>query len=327
MKASRTIAVMFAVLAGLAITSALCACGPEAKPNLDPEGHKTEPAGPFVSFIKIEATPSSFSATVTATLSKDTVLTDCKIVIEGVGEYPAVKDGLALSATIDNLDYETTYTAKAVAKKGGKEMYSSSVSFKTTKHPFNEVFWSYALNNYDMDKDGKLSRKEASAVTEIQAPAEGFTSVYGMEFFQNLKLIHFGLNSISEIDLSKNQNLTWIELNENPLKSLDISKNAKLMHVSAGGCGLTSLDVSKNTALKELHLQVNSIKSIDVSKLTGLSSFYISANDLSELDLSNNLSLTELHCHQNPNLKVLYLKQGQSIPNISKDSWTEIRYK
>lgn len=327
MNFSRTIAVVSSVLAGLALAVALCACGPEAKPNLDPEGHKTEPAGPPVSFAKIEATPSSFSVTVVATLNKDTVLTDCKFIIDGVGEYPAVKEGLALSATIEKLDYETTYSAKAVAKKGGKEMYSSSVSFKTAKHPFNEVFWSYALNNYDMDKDGKLSRKEASAVTEILAPAEGFTSVYGMEFFQNLKSINFGVNSISEIDLSKNQNLTWIELNENPLKSLDISKNAKLMHVSAGGCGLTSLDVSKNTALKELHLQVNSIKSIDVSKLTGLSSFYISANDLSELDLSNNLSLTELHCHQNPNLKVLYLKQGQTIPNMSKDSWTEIRYK
>ena len=111
------------------------------------------------------------------------------------------------------------------------------------------------------------------------------------------------------------------------MSKLYFSKNTKLMHVSAGGCGLTGLDVSKNTALKELHLQVNNIKSIDVSKLVALASFYISANDLTELDLSNNLSLTELHCHQNPNLKIVYLKQGQTIPNMSKDSWTEIRYK
>ena len=314
------------IVAAFAVAAALCACGPDAKPDLDPERHGSGKEKAPVSIAEVSVDAQSLSAAVVAKLSKDTILADCKFVIDGVGEFAAEKSGASFSAILEGLDYETQYTVKASAKASGRQL-SSSAAFKTGKHTFNEGFWSCMLELCDSDKDGKISRKEAASVSSAYLIDLGLVSVYGLEFFQNLTDLNCGVNSITEIDISKNQRLMRLEVNENPLKGLDISKNPALTYVSAGGCGLDKIDVSKNTALRHLALQVNSLKSIDVSKLTHLQLLYVSANDLTELDLSNNLDLKEVHTHQNPDLKVVYLKTGQEIASFSKDPWTEIRYK
>lgn len=309
----------------LSLLLLLSGCGPEAKPNMDPEG-KNHKDKEVAQIVEISATPESFSASLTAKLNKDTVLSGCKFIIDGVGEISASKAVAAFSATAEELDYETSYQVKAVALKGEKEI-SSTCSFKTQKHPFNEDFWSLMLKVADKDKDGKISRKEALAVNEISLVAEGLTSVYGLEFFPNVSYIHLASNALTEIDLTKNTNLSWLEVNGQPLKRLDISKNLRLSHLSAGGNSLESLDVSANVALKSLYVQDNRLSSIDVSKLTGLQILHVGINNLTELDLSNNLQLTEVNTNLNPNLKVVWLKTGQTITDFAHDSWTEIRYK
>ena len=316
----RKIAVVFSLLSSLAT-----ACGPEAKPNLDPD-KKGHDGKEVAQIVEISASPESFSASLSAKLNKDTVLSGCRFIIDGVGEIPASKTGMAFSATAEELDYETSYQVKAVALKGGKEI-SSTGSFKTLKHPFNDAFWNLMLKTADKDKDGKISRKEALDVTEIALVSEGLTSVYGLEFFSNVSYVHLANNSLTDIDLTKNTNLTWIELNGQPLKRLDISRNLRLGHLSAGGNSLESLDVSANVALKSLYVQDNRLSSIDVSKLTGLQILHVGINNLTELDLSNNLQLAEVNTNYNPNLKVIWLKTGQSITDFAHDSWTEIRYK
>lgn len=312
----REIAVVFAL-----VCLFVSACGPEAKPNLSPEGKKE-----IAQIVEVSAIPESFSASLTAMLNKDTVLSGCKFVIDGVGEIPASKVGAALSATAEELDYETSYQVKAVALKGGKEI-SSTGSFKTLKHSFNEAFWNLMLKTADNDKDGKISRKEALAVNEIALVSEGLTSVYGLEYFSNVSYVHLASNSLTEIDLTKNTNLTWLEVNGQSLKRLDLSKNLRLSHLSAGGNSLESLDVSANVALQSLYVQDNRLSTIDVSKLSGLKILHVGINNLTELDISNNLQLTEVNTNYNPNLKVIWLKTGQTITNFTHDSWTEIRYK
>lgn len=309
----------------LSLLLLLSGCGPEAKPNLDPDG-KNKDGKEVAQIVEISANPESFSASLTAKLNKDTVLSGCKFIIDGVVEIPASKAMAAFSATAEELDYETSYQVKAVALKGEKEI-SSTGSFKTQKHPFNEAFWSLMLKVADKDKDGKISRKEALAVNEIALVAEGLTSVYGLEFFPNVSYIHLASNALTEIDLTKNTNLSWLEVNGQPLKRLDISKNLRLSHLSAGDNSLESLDVSANVALKSLYVQDNRLSSIDVSKLSGLQILHVGINNLTELDLSNNLQLREVNTNYNPNLKVIWLKTGQTITDFAHDSWTEIRYK
>lgn len=275
--------------------------------------------------------------------------TDCRTDIYSIGKIisllPLRMAKVANKATRENKDerYSSSEELRQAIVQSGKGIrliiiialvllsalaaYTVINHISIGKHHFSNEMWSYVIKHFDTDKNGKLSRKEAAAVTEMAPTREGFTSVKGLEVFKNLRKINLAINSLEEFDFSKNKNLVWLELNENPLKKLDISNNPKLIHLSAGGCYLKSIDVSKNLALRDLHLQDNQLTQLDVSMLPMLRSLYVSLNELEELDLSNNPYVIELHCHLNPKLKVVYVKKGHGIASLQKDDHTEIRYK
>lgn len=275
--------------------------------------------------------------------------TDCRSDIFSLGKIisllPLKLSAIVEKATKDNKEerYASDEEVKQAVLKSGRSVIwpiiagfvllvilaivtVKSLSYIGEKN-FSKDFYSFLLKNFDKDKNGKLSKKEVASVTEMTAVREGFTSVRGLERFKNMRKCNLAINSLENIDISKNQNLVWLELNENPLKSLDISKNPNLIHLSAGGCYLKSLDVSKNLALRDLHLQDNQLTEIDVSMLPMLRSLYVSLNELEELDLSNNPYVNELHCQLNPRLKVVYVKKGHDIAMLQKDGHTIIKYK
>ena len=153
-------------------------------------------------------------------------------------------------------------------------------------------------------------------------------------------------NQLTSLDVSANVALTYLDCGNNQLTSLDVLKNTALKYLYCGNNQLTSLDVSANTALIYLYCYYNQLTSLDVSNNTALSTLLCSNNQLTSLDVSANTALTYLICYYNQLtsldvskntalswlrcspmndsagnnlLSVLYITQGQQIPNVTVD--------
>jgi Leucine-rich repeat (LRR) protein len=136
----------------------------------------------------------------------------------------------------------------------------------------------------DLDGDGKITSREAAAVTEISLDNEGggesvgVRSLEGIEHFTGLRRLNAGTNDISTLDLSRNTALVYLNCADNRL---------------------TALDLSKNTSLESLNCSQNSIAELDVSMLPALSSLLCGDNRLTELSIGANTALVELSCGRN----------------------------
>ena len=73
------------------------------------------------------------------------------------------------------------------------------------------VFISYCYENFDLNKDSKISIMEANTVKAIEMSTSNLISVKGIEVFTNLEKVSFsGCTSLQSIDLSKNSKVTTI---------------------------------------------------------------------------------------------------------------------
>ena len=98
----------------------------------------------------------------------------------------------------------------------------------------NAKFKAYCLENFDTDKDGKLSIAEANAVTKIDVYMLGISSLNGIEYFANLQILYCGSNQLISLDVSKNTALTYLSCNGNQLTSLDVSNSVKSNQIQDG---------------------------------------------------------------------------------------------
>lgn len=208
-------------------------------------------------------------------------------------------------------------------------------------------FKAYLIANYDTNKDGEISEKEALSITRLECNKMSINTLTGIEHLSNLSILLINENNIKTIDVSKNSklksldcysnlietidlsqniNLEWLRIDFNNLTILDISNNEKLEYISCVRNKLTELNLDKNANLKSLTCNQNRITRLDLFNNTKLA-FLACQNLLGEsLDISNNLLISTLICDVS-NIKTLYLKQGQFVDTIWKDDKTEIVYK
>ena len=156
-------------------------------------------------------------------------------------------------------------------------------------------------------KDGKLSKAERDAVTEISITNTDCTDLTGIAYFANLTTLECQHNGLKELNLEYNKNLTDLNCSYNQLTTLDVSKNAKLSALRCYNNGmvelnlgditqltvlqcednnLTELDVSKNPYLKELQCRENKLRRVVIGKKYSLTGLYLRGNQLTSLDLS-----------------------------------------
>lgn len=156
---------------------------------------------------------------------------------------------------------------------------SEFVEINDTNFP-DPVFQQYVKDNIDTadttsgQKDGRLSKAERDAVTEINIDNKNCTNLTGIAYFANLKKLYCNNNKLKELNLENNKNL----------KVLDCSYNE-----------LTTLDVSHNVWLDTLECANNGMEKLNLggSELEGL---FCSDNNLTELDVSKNKYLQRLNC-------------------------------
>lgn len=188
---------------------------------------------------------------------------------------------------------------------------SEVVEINSTNFP-DSVFRKYVEDNIDKadttsgKKDGKLSKTERDAVTEINIDNQNCTDLTGIAYFANLTTLSCKQNRLNELDLKYNVNLTELDCSYNHLTTLDVSNNAKLRILECSNddmeklnlgditnlrwllCpenNLTELDVSKNRYLERLHCRYNNLRRLVIGNTYSLTMLYLLGNHLTSLDL------------------------------------------
>ena len=199
----------------------------------------------------------------------------------------------------------------------------------------DEFLCSYLLKYFDLDRNGELSRYEASLVVRIDCPGnivfggkDYMCDATGIEACTNLHYLNLSGNDLTKLDVSNNKLLDTLDCSMNyNLKSLDISQNKNLLQLHCYACSLEieRWDLSANPELKDLRIggdgfySFSTISVLDCSnnhKLESLmagqsqmSELYLDCpelnlvdlelNNLSSLDFSNCTKLTTLNIAQN----------------------------
>lgn len=224
-----------------------------------------------------------------------------------------------------------------ISTRGGGKSLNPKIFWNGGQIP-DPAFRAYVLENFDTDRNGRISEAEAGAVTEINLPTKWDDSMQGkpvisldgIQFFSNLRKLVCAANEIVTLDLSQNRELEELDCCANNLTRLNLSTNTKLKKLTTGlsdadgflmdnlsqiilpqrgvleelDCGghkLTALDLSGQTHLKKA--VCNECPELTSLNLTGcgrLEELYCGGSDkLTQLDLSDAISLKTLSCYCN----------------------------
>ena len=159
----------------------------------------------------------------------------------------------------------------------------------------------HCYEEYDVNKDGKVSMSEAAAVTEIDTYVD--RSIKGLEYFINLTDIEilFYEGCTMNLDFRPFKSLKSLDLdyyygmNEDPIK-INLSNNKALEILKISGFTFPQLDLSKLTNLQELELYADINEKIDLSDLSELQKLSYIINGNRGVDLSKNNKLKYLYC-------------------------------
>ena len=180
----------------------------------------------------------------------------------------------------------------------------------------------YCLNN-------QLTTLDLSNCSELTVLFCYYNQLVTLDLSNSTELIDLRCrnNQLTTLDLSNCSELVQFDGQANQLTTLDVSNSTELLHLFCMGNQLATLDVSNNTALTILNCYGNQLTILDLSNNTELEHLLCCYNQLTTLDASNNTELQTLDCRWNPNLTELWLKYGQTITTLDKDTDTVIKYK
>ena len=174
--------------------------------------------------------------------------------------------------------------------------------------PREDVFIEFKDRNFfaalmaagvDTNKDGRISEKEASVVTNLSIVYGDICYMDEIRYFRALVQLSCSDNELTSLDVSNLPELETLSCGYNQLASLDVSHNLKLKRLNCVGNQLISLDISNNPTLETLDCSYNQLASLNVSKCPVLSDLNCSDNQLTFLDVSKCKWLYFLVCEHN----------------------------
>ena len=175
------------------------------------------------------------------------------------------------------------------------------------------IFMQYCYDNFDVNKDGKVSVIEANAARKIDINSE-CASVKGIERFPNIEILSLNGSSITELDLRYNLKLKSLSCQDRQLTTVLLPNT--LMAIAFNGCSsLTEIHLPDNltsigesafydcSSLTEIHLPA-SLTSIGESAFRGCSSlteinFPASLTSIGKYTFYDCSSLAEIHLPDN----------------------------
>ena len=167
---------------------------------------------------------------------------------------------------------------------------SEVVEINDTNFP-DSVFRKYVEDNIDKadttgQKDGKLSKAERDAVTEINIDKKNCTDLTGIAYFANLTKLYCSDNQLTTLDVSKNAKLRILQCYNNGMQKLNLGDITHLTSLKCEDNNLTELDVSKNPNLEYLVCRENKLRRVVIGEKHRLRTLYLRGNQLTSLDLS-----------------------------------------
>ena len=155
----------------------------------------------------------------------------------------------------------------------------------------------------DVNKDGKISEKEASVVKALLIPGGNgggnISDISEIKYFTALNYLFCRFNELTSIDLSSNIALTYIDCSMNYITSLDVSSLEHLTYLNCFDNRIESLDLGNNRKLSELWCYINRIETLDLSNSHQLTKLNCDSNELTSLDVRDKTALTFLTCSNN----------------------------
>ncbi|MBO4579550.1 MAG: S-layer homology domain-containing protein [Clostridiales bacterium] len=165
---------------------------------------------------------------------------------------------------------------------------------------FDDETFKAHVSDYDFNKDGILDWEEVANVTEMDISGMTIKDLTGIDIFRNLIKLDCSNNSLSGLDLLKNDKLEVLNCSNNKIAGINLEKNKNLVSLDLSDNGsLKKIDLSKCKNLKELDISGNTFRDIDLYKNTALVSLDCSDNLFGYLDLSKNTALAKLDCSDN----------------------------
>lgn len=217
-----------------------------------------------------------------------------------------------------------------VSQNSDEVYYEEVIIFADT------TFESYMITNFDLDKDGVVTKGEALSAETIAVPT-GATDLTGLEYCVNLKSLSLASNKgITTLNTSTFPLLEILNISSSKVATIDLSRNPRLRTLNVHYSTLTALDVAYNNELE-------SITCTSLSKLTNTTLILEDHPKLTHLDChSSNLtllnisgcpelkylncssnSLPELYIHKSPKLEEIYM-QSNDIREINLSKSTEL---
>jgi hypothetical protein len=136
-----------------------------------------------------------------------------------------------------------------------------------------------------------------------------YLNVDGCTGLNNLSVWY---SQLSMLIIANMPNLNVLQVYQNPsLSNLLVLNCPVLTTFDCNNNNLSSIDVSGLTSLTDLRCSYNPLTSIFVSNLVNLTNLYVGDTQITSLDVSNLTNLTYLWYPNNPQLQVVYQKNGQ----------------
>ena len=130
------------------------------------------------------------------------------------------------------------------------------VGIDETNFP-DAIFRKYVAEEFDKNKDGRLSDKESADVTDLSLGELGISDLTGIQHFENLFSLWCYDNNLTTLDVSNNTELKILVCSSNQLTSLDVSHNTLLTDLVCNNNQLASVDLSNTNCLEGWEFGVN----------------------------------------------------------------------
>ena len=121
-------------------------------------------------------------------------------------------------------------------------------------------------------KNGKVLTANISSLTSLDVSGAGITDLSGIEDFTFLESLITSENSLTKIDVSKNQRLISLSVGQNQLTRLEVNNNTKLQTIYCNDNLLATLDLSKNTNLIGIYCPNNKLISLNLKNGNNIAS-------------------------------------------------------
>ncbi len=168
------------------------------------------------------------------------------------------------------------------------------------------VLYNPEMYTIDVSKNPELE------TLELEYDSEQTLSPLDLSKNNKLKRLNLKKSGLRQIDLSNNPDLETLICSYCPLAELDLSKNRKLTTILAEGCPFKTINFSNNPLLTGCTLNgCSQLTEVIFFQNNNLDLFYMDRTAISTITFDECRSIREISCKENPKLTFL----GDKLPD------------